>query len=61
MIMAWASAVSVLKDEDAIRSLWLLPLRDFLAPVIWIGGWLGRKIVWRGEEFELQNGKLRRR
>jgi ceramide glucosyltransferase len=58
--MALASAVSVLKDEDAMRSLWLLPLRDFLAPVIWFAGWFGRKIVWRGEEFELQNGKLRR-
>jgi ceramide glucosyltransferase len=61
IIMARASAVSVLKDEDAIRSLWLLPLRDFLAPVIWIAGWFGRKIVWRGQEFELQNGKLRPR
>ena len=60
MIMAWASAVSVLKDEDAIRSLWLLPLRDFLAPLIWIAGMFGRKVVWRGQEFELENGKLKR-
>jgi ceramide glucosyltransferase len=57
---AWASAVSVLKDEGAMRSFWLLPLRDFLAPVIWFAGWFGSKIVWRGEEFELENGKLRR-
>jgi len=60
LTMAWASAVSVLKDENAMRSFWLLPLRDFLAPVIWFAGWFGRKIVWRGEEFELKNGKLRR-
>jgi ceramide glucosyltransferase len=60
LTMAWASAASVLKDENAIRSLWLLPLRDFVAPVIWLAGWFGRKIVWRGDEFELQNGKLRR-
>jgi ceramide glucosyltransferase len=59
LTVAWASAVSVLKDEDAMRSLWLMPLRDFLAPVIWFAGWFGRKIVWRGEEFELQDGKLR--
>jgi ceramide glucosyltransferase len=58
--MAWASAVSVLKDEDAMRSLGLLPLRDFLAPLVWLAGMFGRKIVWRGEEFELDNGKLKR-
>jgi ceramide glucosyltransferase len=58
--MAWASAVSVLKDEEAMRWLWLLPLRDFLTPVVWMAGMFGRKIVWRGEEFELENRKLKR-
>jgi ceramide glucosyltransferase len=58
--MAWASAISVLKDEEAVRWLWLLPLRDFLAPLVWIAGIFGRKIVWRGEEFELENRKLKR-
>lgn len=58
--MAAVTAISVLKDGDAMRSLWLLPLRDFLAPLIWLAGMFGRKIVWRGEEFELDKGKLRR-
>lgn len=58
--MAWASAVSVLNDREAMRSLWLLPLRDFLAPIVWIAGMFGRKIAWRGQEFELENGKLKR-
>ena len=58
--MSWASAISVLKDEATIRCLWLLPLRDFLAPVVWMAGMFGRKIVWRGQEFELENGKLKR-
>jgi ceramide glucosyltransferase len=57
---AWASAVSVLKDEHAMRSLWLLTLRDFLAPFVWIAGMFGSKILWRGQEFELENGKLKR-
>jgi len=60
MTMAVVTAISVLKDGDAMRSLWLLPLRDFLAPLIWLAGMFGRKIVWRGEEFELDKGKLRR-
>jgi len=58
--VAWASAISVLKDKAAIRYLWLLPLRDYLAPLIWIAGMFGRKVVWRGQEFELENGKLTR-
>ena len=58
--MAWASAVSVLKDEEARRWLWLLPLRDFVAPLVWLAGIFGRKISWRGEEFELDKGKLKR-
>ena len=57
---AWASAVSVLNDREAMRSLWLLPVRDFLAPLVWIAGTFGRKVVWRGQEFELANGKLKR-
>ncbi len=58
--MALLSGVSVLRDREVGRSLWLLPVRDFLAPVVWLAGMFGRKIVWRGEEFELQDGKLKR-
>jgi ceramide glucosyltransferase len=57
---AWASAGPVLKDDGAIWSLWLLPVRDFLAPLVWIAAMFGSKIVWRGQKFELENGKLKR-
>jgi ceramide glucosyltransferase len=60
MTTAWASAVSVLNDREVVRSLWLLPLRDFLAPMVWIAGMFGRKVVWRGQRFKLENGKLKR-
>ena len=56
--MALVTGVFVLRDREVLRSLWLLPLRDFIAPFVWVGGWFGRKIVWRGEEFVLKNGKL---
>lgn len=49
---------SVLRDRRLFRLLWLLPLRDLLAPFIWIGGLVGRRIIWRGKEFELRDGKL---
>jgi ceramide glucosyltransferase len=58
--MALVNGVSVMRDGQVVRSLWLLPLRDFLAPVVWLTGMFGRKITWRGEEFELHEGKLKR-
>lgn len=57
---ALASGVHVLRDGEVVRSLWLLPIRDFLAPLVWLAGMFGRRIVWRGEEFELDKGKLKR-
>ena len=58
--MATVSSQLVLRDKPALGSFWLLPLRDFLAPVIWMGGLIGRKIRWRGESFILEDdGKLR--
>ena len=56
--MAVVCAGSVLRDQYSTRNLWLLPLRDFLAVAVWIGGLFGRKIVWRGERFRVKNGKL---
>jgi ceramide glucosyltransferase len=50
----------VLNDKEVRRSLWLLPVRDLLAVAVWIGGLIGRKIVWRGEKFLVRNGKLER-
>jgi ceramide glucosyltransferase len=57
--MATVSSKLVLRDKQALASFWLLPLRDCLAPVIWIGGLIGRKIRWRGESFILEDGKLK--
>jgi ceramide glucosyltransferase len=56
--MAVVFARFVLRDEHSLRCLWLLPVRDFLAPFIWLGGLIGRKILWRGESFTLKDGKL---
>jgi ceramide glucosyltransferase len=48
----------VLRDRSVPRLFWLLPLRDLIAPFIWMTGLVGRKIVWRGKVFELEHGKL---
>ena len=59
-IMAIVTARLVLRDEEVLRSFWLLPVRDILAVVVWLGGLVGQRIVWRGESFQLQRGKLKR-
>jgi ceramide glucosyltransferase len=48
----------VLKDPQVTRSLWLLPLRDLIAFLLWLGSFAGKSITWRGKRFHLQDGKL---
>lgn len=54
------SALTVLEDRQVLRDLLLLPVRDFIAPVIWAVGLLGNRIVWRGDVFYLNHGRLER-
>ncbi len=49
----------VLNDRRWARDLWLLPFRDILALVVWIGSYTGRTVHWRGTDFILERGKLR--
>ena len=58
MAMAITMANFVLDDANAVGSLWLLPLRDFVALIIWAAGSVGRRVVWRGETFVLEQGRL---
>jgi len=58
--MALVTAGLVLRERNLI-SLLLLPVRDFIAVVVWLGGLAGGKIVWRGEEFWVESGKLKRK
>jgi ceramide glucosyltransferase len=60
ILMAVTVGTLVLSDRELLRSLWLLPIRDLLAVVLWTGGLAGRKIVWRGQTFHLRTGKLKR-
>jgi hypothetical protein len=43
-----------------IRLAWLIPLRDFAALLVWIGSFTGHTVSWRGEYFELKDGRLAR-
>jgi ceramide glucosyltransferase len=49
---------AVLGDHEVLANLWLLPLRDAVAMSLWVAGFAGDTIVWRGERFALKDGKL---
>ncbi|MDR3724920.1 MAG: bacteriohopanetetrol glucosamine biosynthesis glycosyltransferase HpnI [Terracidiphilus sp.] len=56
--MATMVGACVLGDAQVIESLWLLPVRDAVQMGLWVTGFVGNTIVWRGERFELKDGKL---
>jgi ceramide glucosyltransferase len=56
--VAAALCTSVLRDRTAGLDLWLLPLRDVVAWLVWIASFAGNTVVWRGERFRISGGKL---
>lgn len=60
LTLAMVVGTEVLGDRQVLPSLWLLPLRDLAAMGIWVAGFAGNTIVWRGERFALKDGKLQR-
>lgn len=59
MLVMFVSS-TILGDSATLANLWLLPLRDLISPLIWLLSIGGKRIVWRGEEFVLDRGKLRK-
>jgi ceramide glucosyltransferase len=51
---------SVLRDSQLLKHLWLLPVRDLVAVLVWIASFAGHTVTWRGDRFELKNGRLTR-
>jgi ceramide glucosyltransferase len=49
---------SVLRDRHLVRNLWLLPLRDLAGAAVWIASFAGHTVTWRGDRFELKDGRL---
>ena len=58
LALAMTVGAEVLADHQVLPSLWLLPLRDLVAMGVWVAGFAGNTIVWRGERFTLKDGKL---
>jgi ceramide glucosyltransferase len=60
MMLAMAVGFEVLGDYQVLSRMGLLPLRDVVAMALWVAGFAGNTIVWRGERFALKNGILRK-
>jgi len=56
--VALSVGVGILRDEQVLRDLWLLPLRDFLALGFWAWSFASDTVVWRGERFRLKGGRI---
>ena len=60
LTLGLGTALRALEDRQPLTSIFLLPMRDLLAPLLWAAGLVGNRIHWRGEEFNLKNGRLTR-
>jgi len=49
----WATGIWVLDDPLVARYWWLLPLEDIAGFVVWVLGFFGNTIVWRGRRMVL--------
>jgi hypothetical protein len=58
MVLAFAASVLVLDDPQFFRNVFLLPLRDVIAPLVWAASFMGNSIQWRGENLTLKDGRL---
>jgi ceramide glucosyltransferase len=58
LALAMTVGAEVLGDRQVLPRLWLLPLRDMVAMGVWVAGFAGNTIVWRGERFRLKDGRL---
>ncbi len=59
LAMAISVGWGVLRDRHLLRQLWLLPLRDLVGVLVWIGSYTGRRVTWRGQDFILEGRKLK--
>jgi ceramide glucosyltransferase len=56
--MAWIAGVWGLKDPVVRKRIYLVPVRDALAFLVWLVSFMSNRIQWRGLEFTIEKGIL---
>jgi len=49
----WATATWVLRDSSFRSYWWLVPLQDIGALAVWVAGFFGNHVTWRGRKYYL--------
>ena len=57
-LMAWLVGANGMRDELVRKKVWLLPLRDAFAFVVWLVSFFPQRIHWRGQEFYVRDKRL---
>jgi ceramide glucosyltransferase len=59
LLMAWVIGIHWLGDRLLLRYFWLVPIRDLLSFLIWCVSWVGKRVEWRGRQYEVaRDGKM---
>jgi ceramide glucosyltransferase len=56
--MAWTVGVWGLRDPLLRRKIWMLPLRDAFAFVVWLRSLFNDRVQWRGSEYIIRDKRL---
>jgi ceramide glucosyltransferase len=56
--VAWRIGVSLMQDSLVKGKLWMLPLRDAVAFLIWLWSFFPQRIHWRGQDFYIRDKRL---
>lgn len=54
--LALELGAGLLQDKTVLSRLALIPIQDLLSFATWVGGFLGREIIWRKERYRLLDG-----
>jgi ceramide glucosyltransferase len=60
MAMALTAGLGVLRSPVVARMVLLIPFRDLWGAAVWVAGWFGSTVLWRGRRLTLtSDGKIR--
>jgi len=56
--VAWFVGIDGMRDDLVGRNIWMLPLRDAFAFLVWVASFFPQTIVWRGKRFRVRDKRL---